>query len=284
MDRFSKFNPKAALLFFAAVIVLDMLIFDPIFLAVSLVCAYVYKLKIEGRAGALYIVKFILPLLLAVTLFNFVFSHYGATVLFDVNDIPFTVQSMFYGFTQGLMLCSVLMWFSLYSKVITSERFLSVFGRFAPNLALIFSMVLSFIPRFKQNAQQIHDARMLMDNDKSKLKKSISDFSALVTMTLEQSIETADSMKSRGFGKKRTVYSKYRFNYKDLAVVIFVLFSFFVLTVFKISGYFDFVFDPDIIMSKAHAYLYILFAVLSLLPVIINFTEDIKWHYLKQKI
>lgn len=283
MDRFSKYNPKAAFSFFLVEILLTIIIFNPILLAVSFVSAFVYKLKLDGRAAFLYLLKFILPMILLVMVFNFAFSHYGMTVLFVFRDMNFTAESLFYGFTQGMLLGCVMMWFSCYSRVITAERFIAVFGRILPNTALIFSMVLSFIPRLRKNAGEISDARQLV-NSESKLKKSINNFSALITMTLEESIETADSMKARGYNKGRNIYLKYRFSLKDLFLLIFTFIAGTVLLVFKGMGYLDFLFDPVIKMGRLSIWAVIIFAVLSLLPVIIDFLEDMRWFYLKRKI
>lgn len=283
MDRFSRLNPKVTLLFFLAEIVLVIAVFNPVLTAVSFIAACIYKIMLDNRNGFMYILKFALPLIFFVMLFNFIFSHYGATVLFELRMMSFTLESLFYGFAQGLMLASVLLWFNLYSQVITSERFLSVFGRFAPNAAMIFSMVLSFIPRLKKNAAEIDEARILMNTDESKLKKSISNFSALITMTLEESIETADSMKARGFNEKRTVYSKYRFSAADLIMLILIVVSAVLVIVFKTAGGLAFVFEPVITMGKLSAVAVIAYALLAFLPVIINFGEGVRWYYLKQK-
>ncbi len=283
MDRFSKYNPKAAFSFFLVEILLTIVIFNPILLTVSFVSAFVYKLKLDGRAAFLYLLKFILPMVLLVMVFNFAFSHYGMTVLFVFRDMNFTAESLFYGFTQGLLLGCVMMWFSCYSRVITAERFIAVFGRIIPNTALIFSMVLSFIPRLRKNAGEISDARQLV-NSESKLKKSINNFSALITMTLEESIETADSMKARGYNKGRSIYLKYCFSLKDLFLLVFTFIAGTVLLVFKGMGYLDFLFDPVIKMGRLSIWAVIIFAVLSLLPVIIDFLEDMRWFYLKRKI
>ena len=283
MDRFSKYNPKAAFSFFLVEILLTIVIFNPILLAVSFVSAFAYKLKLDGRAAFLYLLKFILPMVLLVAVFNFAFSHYGMTVLFVFRDMNFTAESLFYGFTQGLLLGCVMMWFSCYSRVITAERFIAVFGRIIPNTALIFSMVLSFIPRLRKNAGEISDARQLV-NSESKLKKSINNFSALITMTLEESIETADSMKARGYNKGRSIYLKYCFSLKDLFLLVFTFIAGTVLLVFKGMGYLDFLFDPVIKMGRLSIWAVIIFAVLSLLPVIIDFLEDMRWFYLKRTI
>lgn len=283
MDRFSKYNPKAAFSFFLVEILLTIVIFNPLMLAVSFVSAFIYKLKLDGIDALSYLLKFVLPIVFFVMLFNFVFSHYGMTVLFVFRDMNFTLESLFYGFTQGILLGSVIMWFSCYSRVITAERFLAVFGRIMPNTALIFSMVLSFIPRLRKNALEISDARQLISSEK-KINKSINNFSALITMTLEQSIETADSMKARGYNKGRSIYMKYRFSFNDLFLLVFTFISGLVLLVFKGLGYLDFLFDPVIKMGRLSIWSVVIFAVLSLMPVIIDLLEDMRWFYLKRKI
>lgn len=120
-------------------------------------------------------------------------------MLFTIAQTQFTLESLFYGMCQGIMFSAVITWFSCYSQVVTSERFMAVMGRFAPNCALVLSMALSFIPRLKKNAAEINDARMLLDSGSNRLSKSVKNFSALLTLTLEESIDTADSMKSRVF-------------------------------------------------------------------------------------
>lgn len=284
MDRFSKFNPKVTFLFFVLLIVLTLVLFHPAYLPVSLAASLFYKIRLEGKSAFPFFFKFILPLTLFVALFNMMFTHYGATVLFTAFDMNFTLEGLFYGLCQGMMFSAVIMWFSCYSTVVTSERFLAVFGRVAPNCAIVFSMVLSFIPRLKKNAEEINDARMLINTDKSRLKKGLDNFSALLTMTLEESIEVSDSMKARGFGRGRTPYSKYRFSISDgiCSFIIFLIFT--VLCVMKSLGKVHFIFEPEITMESFSPFSFVFFVVMSFLPVIIDLTEDIKWFYLKQKI
>lgn len=284
MDRFSKYNPKATFLFFVVVFILNLVVFHPVYLALSLAGGLVYKFKLEGKKALSYFVKFIFPLIIFVSVFNFIFSHYGDTVLFTIKNTAFTFESLFYGFAQGLMLGGVILWFSLYSQVVTSERFLSVFGNFIPGTALIFSTVLSFIPRLKNNFAQVNDGRKLIDTDKSKLRKSVEIFSAVVTMTLEDSINLSDSMKARGFSAGRKVYSKYRFNGKDLTVVIFSLFVFVIVCGLKVLGKIDIIYEPVIEIGKISVLPLVVYGAYLFLPVIIDFTEDMRWRILKQKI
>lgn len=283
MDRFSRLNPKAVLLFFVFEIIASICVFNPILLSFSFMAALFYNLKLTGKK-AVKAFLCVLPIMLLATVFNFIFTHYGTTVLFVLSDMNFTFEALFYGFSQGLMLGAVLLWFSAFSAAVTSQGFLSVFSGLVPNISLVLIMVFSFLPRLRKNAAEISDARMLLAQDESRLKKSIANFSALITMTLEESIETADSMKARGFGKKRTVYSKYRFNIRDF-IVIAVSAAFFAVVLFcELFGRINFIFEPVIIFDRIPLLAFFSYIILSFLPLIIDLTEDVKWYFLKQKI
>ena len=51
------------------------------------------------------------------------------------------------------MLASVVLWFSSYNEVMTSDKFVYLFGRVIPALSLVLSMSLRFIPKFKAQMQ-----------------------------------------------------------------------------------------------------------------------------------
>lgn len=284
MDRFSKYNPNSTFLFFLFAFVLTVVIMHPLYLAVSLLCAFLYNAVLSGSRAVSLLLKFILPLVMFVAVFNFAFSHYGDTQLFYLFGIAFTLESLVYGLCQGLMLGSMALWFSNYSRVITSERLLCVFGKFAPNTALLLSSVFSFIPRLENNYKQISDARLNIDSKKSKLMRSVNIFSAVVTMTLEQSVTLGDSMKARGFSSKRRAYSKYRFNIKDLALIVFTGVTAVVVIAFKLFGKLYFYVDPVVETAEFNALPFVFYLIFLLMPVIIDGLENIRWNVLKQKI
>ena len=79
---------------------------------------------------------------------NTAFNHEGITVLYYLPDgNPLTFESVVYGFASSVMLINVIVWFSCYSSVMTSDKFIYLFGKIIPSLSLIFSMTLSFIPK-----------------------------------------------------------------------------------------------------------------------------------------
>ncbi|MCH5315664.1 MAG: hypothetical protein J1E81_07105 [Eubacterium sp.] len=284
MDKFSKYNPKATLLYFVCIITATLILFNPIYLSISLISSLCYKLMSDGLIKTINTLKFALPFIILIALFNMLFVSKGATVLFTAFDRSFTLEALFYGICQGVLFNSVIIWFSCYNTVVSAEGFMAVFGRISPNISLVFSMTLTFIPRLRKNLNEIIDARSLVDTKQSKLKSAIENLSALITMTLEESIETAESMKARGFNNKRTVYSKYRFSFSDgvlIAVEIILLLS---VIIVKALGKALFIYEPIITMPNVSIIGVISFAVLAFIPSILDALENIRWHLLRQKI
>lgn len=285
MDKFSKFHPIVSFSFFMFAIILTVTFTNPFYLLVSFLGAIFYLLKLKGKEVFSNLFKFIIPLIILVGIFNMIFCHYGDTVLFTIKEVKFTLECLCYGLNAGLMISSVILWFSSYNEVVTSDKFMALFGKISPNLALLFCMILRFIPQLEKTSKEITDAQVGIGNETKGLKNTISRFSSLISISLEKSIETADSMKARGFGSgKRSYYSRYYFKVKD-AVLLFTMISLFVfLVVSKSLGYSDFSFNPVIESINFNYVSFVIFSILFFIPVISDLLEDAKWLYLKSKI
>lgn len=284
MGRFSEFYPTVCFSYFMAVILLTVLLGNPVYIMFSFVFAFLYRLKIAGK-NAVSSLKFILPVIFLTGVFNMLFSHFGFTRLFSLGSYDFTLESLLFGLSTGVMLGAVILWFLCYTDVVTSEKFIAVFGGFTPNTALLFSMVLRFIPLMVKTSNEIKEANIGLGNEIKGLKNSINRFSCLVSISLEKSMETADAMRSRGFGNgKRKPFNRYKFNVSDgvFSTVLLVLFSaVFVSYILKIN---EFAFEPKMVFQNNSAVFYILFAVLAAAPVAVDLAGEIKWHFLKSKI
>lgn len=284
MDKFSNFNPKVCFLFFVFTVLLILLNFNPIFLCVSLLSGVIYNAMLQGKKTFKTFFTFLLPFTLLVGIFNMAFTSYGVDILFSISNKNFTAEGLSYGLCQGVMFSSVIVWLSSYSYVLSSDKFMSVFSKLAPNLTLVLTMTLSFIPRLRKNAQEINDARLNVNTNQSKFKKSLNNFSSLVSMTLEESIEVSDTMRARNFNSSRKPYSKYRFNLDDGIVLLVLLALSISCIVLNSLDKAEFIFDPEIKMLSFSPIFLILYTIYMFLPVIINISEGIKWHFLKQKI
>ena len=110
----------------------------------------------------------------------------------------------------------------------TSDKLMHLFGRVVPALSLLLSMTLRFVPRFQAKLREVTAARRGMGLYAEKgrlqtLRSAVTVFSVMVTWSLENAVETADSMKSRGYGLPgRTAFSLYRFSRRDRLLLLWL--------------------------------------------------------------
>ena len=237
-DAFSRCHPILNFFYFAVVLGFTMFIQHPVYLAVSFVAATAYSMWLNG-VGKVLKINFLLtiPSLLIVALLNPMFNHYGVTLLLYIESSGnwVTLEALVYGIVLGRVLFIMILWFSCYNQIMTSDKFIYLFGRIIPAMSLMLSMALRFVPHFIAQLKVIRNGQKCVGMDVSngkwfkKVRYALNMVSILVTWALENAIETADSMKSRGYGLKgRTAFSIYRFNRRDkilggMLAVLFVV-------------------------------------------------------------
>ena len=281
MDRFSRLHPTALLLFFAVSLIVTLSFSNPFIAFASLLGAVAYTLSADvRRKGKLLLYVAVCVLLVGV--FNMLFAHYGTAVLFTVKDIDFTLNALVYGLYQGTALAASLLWFTALGRCLDSEKLLYLL-RFAPKTALLLSMILGFLPRFLKKAADIREAQLALRGGekakglKNRFRESLAVYSALVTYALESSIITADSLKARGYNPKAVRPGRFRLTGGDTAFLAVTVFAGFYAVLQKAVGNFVFVFDPEIISKRLSVPALAVFALLELLPAIINIEEAIRW-------
>jgi energy-coupling factor transport system permease protein len=161
-------------------------------------------------------------------------------------------------------------------------------------MSLIFSMVLRFVPKFANQFRLVSDAQRTLGRDVGesgifpRLKQGIKETSIMVTWSLENSLDTADSMKARGYGLPgRTAFSIFRFDNRDKLLLIALGAILLILIIGVAFGqhrvqYFPIVLFPDLTLFSY--ILYGVYTLLCLLPIILNGMEDVKWKHLQSKI
>lgn len=294
-DAFSSYHPIINFLYFALVLVFTMFFMHPVSLAVSLTCAAAYYVVLNGRGSLRTGLRYLLPMALMAALINPAFHHEGATILtYLPTGNPLTLESMVYGLAAAGMLASVMLWFSCYTAVMTSDKFVYLFGRIIPALSLILSMTLRFVPRFKAQLHVVSEAQRCVGRDVSngsllqRMKNGVTILSILVTWALENAIETADSMKSRGYGLPgRTAFSIYRFDDRDRAALAWLLFCGIYIACGWAAGGFSWRYYPTmkgVAPGPFPASFQLVYLALCLTPVILNKKEDREWTRLRSEI
>ena len=230
MDAFSAFHPAVLCGYYALVLVFSMFLTHPLCLAASLLGALGYAARLRGGRAVLRSLAWMAPVWLLPAAVNTLFNHEGATILtYFSSGNPLTLESMLYGLSAGGMLAAVLLWFTTYQAVMTSDKFVYLFGRAIPALSLVLSMTLRFVPKFRAQLRAVQQARQFAGNSEKtgpiqKVRTSVENFSILVTWSLENAVETADSMRARGYGLPgRTAFSIFRFETRDARLLAWLL-------------------------------------------------------------
>lgn len=290
-DTFSACHPLVNFVFFLLVLLLTMFWMHPVSLGISLASAVLYGSYLHGGRAVLRQMRYLLPLFLLTALLNPVFNHEGVTILcYLPNGNPLTLEAIVYGLAAAGMLVAVVTWFSCFNTVMTSDKFIYLFGRVIPALSLLLSMMFRLIPRLQEHMRQVWQTQKAAGPDGRfrKLRGALTVFSATVTWAMENAIDTADSMKSRGYGLPgRTAFSIYRFTRRDGAVLVALLALGGYTALSAAMGKLHFQYYPMLSGARTGVYavsVELCYAALCLLPLMLGIWEDYKWNSFASKI
>ena len=293
MKAFGEFHPAALMMYFVGVVLVAMFTLHPVLLALALTGGICFCALLEPAGRFVKDLGFYAGVFLLIAVTNPIFSHNGVTPLFFMNGNPVTLEAILCGLAVAGMLVAVMYWFKCYNHIMTSEKFLYLFGRAVPKLALVISMAMRFLPRFHSQMKRVSAAQKAMGlyagkglTDRARFGFRV--LAATVTWSLENAVDTADSMKARGYGLPgRSSFSLFRFTGRDggfLAVTGLLLAS---VLIGLILGGGAFAFYPRVsFVSTAPLSLIVYFSygVLCFAPFIIELEESLRWKYLQSRI
>lgn len=284
---FEACHPAVNLIYFSAVIFGTLAFQHPVFLAVSVACAFAYSVKRNGTKALLFDLC-LLPAIAAFALYYSSYHHFGMTVLRqNLIGNNMTVESLVYGVVLGFAVAGMMIWMSCVYSVFSSDKVVYLFGRVSPRLSLFLAILLRMVPRIKAEAKRIHTARKGLGKgiDQGtffqRIMNGIRIFSMLISWTIGSLATASDSMRSRGSSLRgRTAFSIYRFDNRDRAYVI-MLFACLTLTAMAaLLGLTDMVYDPLIIWEPIEAMnvlFYIGYATLCLMPLGLELWTDFRF-------
>ena len=294
-DTFSSCHPVVNLAYFALVLLFSMCWMHPVCLAISLVGATAFALSLRGKRAVLSMFGILMPMALLAAVINPAFNHRGVTILtYLPSGNPLTLESILFGLASAVMLTTVLLWFSCVTTVMTSDKWVYLFGRILPALSLVLSMTLRFVPKFRQQFQVVQESRCCAGRDTDngsllrRIRNLVTVFSIMVTWSLENAIETADSMKSRGYGLPgRTAFSIYRLDDRDQGLLVWLGGCGLYLGSGWLLGALDWRYYPNLkgaAITPLTVSFWIVYLALCLTPVILQWKEERIWNCLQSKI
>ncbi|MDR2957182.1 MAG: energy-coupling factor transporter transmembrane protein EcfT [Coriobacteriales bacterium] len=291
---FAGYHPLLNFMFFGYAVSVPIFFLHPLLLIISLASALAYSIYLGGRKAALFGLGFVLPVMLLAAAFNPLFFHRGETIIYYFYYNPITLESIIYGLCNATMIGSVILWFTCYNAIMTSDKFIYLFGRLVPAMSLIIAMALRLIPRYQAQVQRIVAARRGIGFDVStggyltRVRNGGEVLSVMVTWALENGIETGDSMLARGYGLPgRTAYSNYRFDSRDRLLLASFLglmtTDLFCLVTGTLSVQYYSRFMWENIQPFASIAL-VCHAAVSFLPLALELREDALWRSLRSRI
>lgn len=273
---FSTYHPAINLLYFLAVIVFTFMSMQPMCVTLSFVAASVYCVFLKGWRKYMKTARFLLLLVPVVVLANMFFSGLGQTVLFSIAGNAFTLEAGVYGFTSGLMLASVLVWFMCYEEVMTTDRFLFLFAKLLPALSLVISMIFKLLPDLVTRGRMITNVQTALLGGVScsaseRRHQGIRMASVLMSVSMEGSIETSDSMRARGYGAAdRTSYATYGWKVHDTLALVVLLVLIAVCAVLVYVATAQFTFYPALSVLNVLWWGYVPYLLLLFFPLLLE--------------
>ena len=229
-DAFSKCHPAVGFLFFIGAIGLGALIMHPLYILVSVIGGASYYCLLHG-ARAKKMIYFTVPVFIVLSAINPLINRDGEHVLAHVLGGPYTLEALIYGMVISGILVEMILWSGCYNAVMTSDKFMSLFGKMIPSISMMLLMVLRLIPNMIRKTKQISGARKCIGKGsaenstrRERIEDSLNVISALMTWALEGGIITADAMRSRGYGSgERSTFQIFQLKKRDLFILIYMI-------------------------------------------------------------
>ena len=285
--KFDSYHPTINLIYFASVIACTICFKQPVFLCISYVCSFVYSVKLGGIKALIFNLVLI-PLIGGYALWFSYYNHFGITPLrqnFIGNSI--TLEALVYGGVQGVVIASVLMWFSCIHKVFSTDKVIYLFGRISPKLSLFLAIILRTVTRVKARAKKINTAQKSIgrgSNQGNLFRRGLNalrQLSILLTWSIENFVEVSDSMRCRGYGLKgRTAFSIYRFDNRDRSFVVCLFWCLSLILAAVLLDQVNIQYNPSIILNRITVVsfaFYFAYAFFCLLPMGLQIAGEVRF-------
>ncbi len=285
-------HPFINLLYYGCVGVLLMVFLHPIFLLTAILLLAMVNLLHGNKEKLKKSFPYFIFMGLMVIVLNPIFVRKGATILFYFRNNPVTLEAIVYGMVMAFMLISILVLFLSFNHVINSRKFMFLFSKVWPQLALLLMLTIRFVPLFIRRWRELYEVQKVRNHSISqgsirmRASAGMLYMQKLLTWSLEEALQSAESMKARGFGlsKKRTAYQAFQMTRRDWGMVVLLG----VLTVIGIVGakqkHGVLPIYPQLgsfSFSSTDWLYYGVFFLLVSFPLILEGGEQIRWHLSK---
>lgn len=283
MNTFSGYHPGVVFIYFAVVIAINILFFDPVIYLMFFVSEAVFYCYVKGAGAGVRFLAKCFSFVAVCAVVNACVNHRGASVLFYAGGLPVTVESLCYGMLAGVLMTNSFLAFGCCQTLMTSEKLMSLTAKWFPSFSLVFSMVLGLVPKMKWDYDKLKENHAHIKG--RKVRFGI--LSTLIGLSLEDSVDRGTSMRYRGYGggRRTSIYVK-RFRPRDGMVLVAMVLLAVGGTVCYAASDTGLELFPYMDYRCTHTGLaaYVIFAVLFNIPMAINGKEELRWSRIVSKI
>ncbi len=291
---FNDLHPFSLLLYYFLIFTGLMLFQHPVYLFVSLIFLIGHNMMVDrGQRWSQWIKPtFIFALILF--LVNPIFNRRGTHLLFYFYGKPVLLESLIMGAMIALSLIAVVALFASMNQILTVGKISYLISKFTYQWRILIVLSMRFIPRLRKQLEEmlaIQELKFSQEKDLSlrqRLEHGMKLVSMLLTASLEGSIQTADSMTSRGYGQgEESFYEYYYIKVKDKVLIFLMVIIFIALIYLTFQSYTRLTLYPSLENWQwgwGHSLGLLLWSGLLAVPLIMEGVEKIKWHSYQSKI
>ncbi|SEF50606.1 energy-coupling factor transport system permease protein [Caloramator fervidus] len=236
------------LLYLIVFIVLNNLLYDLIIMFSLILFAKINKILKETFGY----IKFSLYLSILIIVLNLILNRNGNTILFKINGFYLTLESLIYSIFMSVRLIAILIVFAVGNILIDPDDVFSFISKIFGKTALVMSLVFRLSFKMIRQFNEIKEIEFIRGNTfEGNFLKRIKSYSQVINIlflsSLEDSIDLAEAMYSKGFGvSKRSNYNEVYLNFYDKVLIFLVIILFLNFITYLGLGYNKFSFFPTV--------------------------------------
>lgn len=242
--RFDRFHPLVTFLFYAGAVSLLILMLHPLFLISSIAVVILINLRHDRLNGLRRWWFFIITTFLLMVIMNPLFNERGRHLLVEIYEHRVTLEAVVYGGMNALSIIGIIALFVSYNIIMTPNKLLFIFAKVLPQFAVLLMLTLRFIPLMRRRLEEISVVQKSKGLSvshgtwRARAKTGMLYVQTLLTFSLEEAIQTADSMKARGYGQgSRSSYEYFKINKADIIAILYLLSLFGFIVIERFSGF-----------------------------------------------
>ncbi|MEM3737314.1 MAG: energy-coupling factor transporter transmembrane component T [Candidatus Bathyarchaeia archaeon] len=258
-----RLHPWPKVVWLSGLIILSLIFDHPIYILLMFLSTLPVVVIAKVTSRWLYFMRTAFLLCLFIVAINALFSGSGTNIVYSsplnlplIGRLTVTLEGIIFGVGMSLRLFAIISAFAILNLIINPDDLLLQAAKLkAPyKIVLATSLATRFFPTLLKDAETIMDAQRSrgIELDRGhflrKIRNAAPIFIALLSSSLERSIQVAESMEARAFGSKnkRSTYRKIDMSRTDRALVALAVSPLILGTVMRLLNYGEYSYYPSV--------------------------------------